>query len=94
MRFIYKVCICIFGCGFLIGMASASFLADCDARAADMPAQIVVDQQAGAIRFILDGREQARLDAAGLHVNGDINYTGALTDNDHYAATAEKREAR
>lgn len=34
----------------------------------------------GVIRFMVDGQEQARIDAAGLHVNGDIGYSGSLAD--------------
>ena len=41
---------------------------------------IIADQEAGAVRFVIDGKEVARLDASGLHVREDISYGGALTD--------------
>lgn len=42
--------------------------------------RIEIDEQANVIRFIVDGQEAMRLDAAGLHVRNDIDYGGALTD--------------
>lgn len=42
--------------------------------------RIEVDDQAGVIRFFIDGREKARFDAAGLHVRENIDYGGMLTD--------------
>lgn len=46
------------------------------------PERVVIlsDQKAGAVRFMIDGTEHARLDATGLHVRGDIGYGGTLTD--------------
>jgi hypothetical protein len=48
-------------------------------------AAVILDQESGVIRFIIDGREQAVLDADGLHVRGGIDYTGALTDGNRYS---------
>jgi len=45
-----------------------------------MATRIEVDDQAGVIRFYVKGQEQALLDTAGLHVHGDINFTGVMTD--------------
>jgi hypothetical protein len=87
------ICFVVF-CGFVGGMLGAAFRSSYDARADNISTQIVVDQQAGIIRFVIDDVEQARLDAGGLHVNGDINYTGTITDTGQHTATAEKREAR
>ena len=42
---------------------------------------VLADQDAGVIRFIIEGREAARLDAAGLHVRGNIDYGGTLKDS-------------
>lgn len=53
---------------------------------------IVSDHEAGAVRFMIDGKEQARLDATGLHVRGDISYDGTLTD--YGAAGFEAHTAR
>jgi hypothetical protein len=42
--------------------------------------RVETDKKTGAIRFIVNGKEVARIDATGLHVTGDVDYTGALTD--------------
>jgi hypothetical protein len=48
---------------------------------AQLPAtRIETDQKAGVIRFIVNGREEARLDATGLHVRNGISYGNTLTD--------------
>ena len=47
------------------------------------PAERVVmtlDQEAGALRVVIDGDEVARLDAGGLTVEGDLTYSGMITD--------------
>lgn len=43
-------------------------------------AVIVEDQEAAAFRFIIDGKEVARLDGTGLHVRESLSYGGVLTD--------------
>lgn len=40
-----------------------------------------VETAHGVIRFVIDGREIARIDADGLHVDGDIRYAGVAVDN-------------
>jgi hypothetical protein len=42
--------------------------------------EIIPDQEAGAVRIVIDGRDVATIDADGLHVAGNIAYTGSLTD--------------
>jgi hypothetical protein len=42
--------------------------------------RIETDQAAGTIRFIVGGREEARIDKAGLHVRGSIEYGGSEAD--------------
>ena len=41
---------------------------------------MTLDQEAGAVRFVIDGHEVARLDASGLTVEGDLTYSGMITD--------------
>lgn len=49
--------------------------------AASGPAtRIETDQKTGTILFIVDGKEQARIDKGGLHVRENIDYNGVLTD--------------
>ena len=47
---------------------------------AEPQTRVVTDQATGVIRFIVKGKEQARIDAAGLHVRQDVAYGGDLTD--------------
>lgn len=42
--------------------------------------QLVEDEEAGAFRFLIDGREIARLNEDGLQVRESIEYGGVLTD--------------
>lgn len=42
--------------------------------------RIETDQKTGTIRFIVNGREEARIDATGLHVRQGVEYGGSLTD--------------
>lgn len=56
---------------------------------------IVEDQEAGAFRFLIDGKEVARLDGEGLHLRESIEYGGVLTDTgtahyDEHAAVPEE----
>lgn len=51
------------------------------AHAEQLPPRIELDEEAGVIRFIIDGAEAARLDAAGLHIRGNLEYGGTLKDS-------------
>lgn len=42
--------------------------------------RIETDQKAGIVRIFVAGKEAVTIDAAGLHVVGDIDYTGIVTD--------------
>lgn len=48
--------------------------------------RIEIDQDAAVIRFITDGQERAVLDADGLHVRGDIHFTGQVIDTNTWQA--------
>lgn len=58
---------------------------------------IVEDHEAKAFRFLIDGKEVARLDADGLHVREGIEYGATLTDtgtayyDEHVAAWERAR---
>lgn len=64
-------------------------------QSAESPAtRIEIDEQAGVIRFVIDGEERAVLDADGFHVDGDIDYAGTITDGNRYSLPpADKRGA-
>jgi hypothetical protein len=47
---------------------------------AEPQTRIDTDQTTGAILFIVNGQEQARLDSTGLNVRHHIAYGGAITD--------------
>jgi hypothetical protein len=55
---------------------------------------IVEDQAHAAFRFMIDGREAARLDAKGFHVRESIELGGTLTDTGtaYYDAHATAQE--
>jgi len=43
-------------------------------------AQVVTDDKHHAVRVLIGGKEILTIDALGLHVNGDIQYAGKLTN--------------
>lgn len=54
---------------------------DKDTQSADVKsAELVVDEQNGAVRILIDGRPIVIIDKDGLHVRESINYGGTLTD--------------
>lgn len=46
----------------------------------DQRVRFDTDQEAGFVRVIIDNKEVARIDSAGLHVRNDIEYGGTITD--------------
>ena len=42
----------------------------------DSKPQIITDPKTNTVRILIDGKEILRVDAAGLHVTGDLTYTG------------------
>jgi len=38
--------------------------------------QVIVDEAANTVRIMIGGKEVMTVDASGLHVNGDISFTG------------------
>lgn len=67
----------------LILLACISFSAGVYAgNQAKNPSQsrVETDPKTGALLFIVNGREEARVDAVGLHVRHDIEYGNTITD--------------
>lgn len=56
--------------------------------------QIIADQEAGAVRIVIDGQPVAIIDATGLHVRGSVSYGGTMTDygSSDFEAHAAQRE--
>jgi hypothetical protein len=55
-------------------------------------AEIVVDEEKGVIRFFINGKETMRLDESGLHVEGNITYSGRIKDFGEQQAGDEAAE--
>ena len=43
-------------------------------------ARLLVDNSKGTVTIVIEDREVARFDKNGLHVVGDIDYTGSISD--------------
>jgi hypothetical protein len=50
------------------------------AESASPATRIETDQKTGAMLFIVNGQEEAQLDANGLHVRQSVQYGGTMTD--------------
>lgn len=50
-------------------------------RLGDEKTAVFVEQERDIIRFFIDGQEKAFLDQSGLHINGDVAYTGTIRDS-------------
>lgn len=62
-------------------------------RLGDGKTAVVVDQERGVIRFLIEGQEKAFLDAGGLRVNGDVTYTGTIKDSGAAQTAKEGKNA-
>lgn len=76
--------------GVFIGLGAAQLLQTAQAQAPDT----LVQTDGGIILFIVGGQEKARIDPAGLHVNGDIGYSGVITDTITYDSAPATEHAR
>jgi hypothetical protein len=47
---------------------------------AEPQTRVETDQKTGAVRFIVNGREEARIDSTGLQVRHGVEYGGTITD--------------
>lgn len=64
------------------GVSSALSKPSPDAPLPALPKpEIITDDKAGSVRILVAGKEIFRVDAYGIHVTGDIDYTGKLTDD-------------
>jgi hypothetical protein len=46
----------------------------------DTKPEIITDPKTNTVRIMIDGKEVVRIDANGLHVTGDLTYTGVESD--------------
>ncbi|MGE0061424.1 MAG: hypothetical protein AB7T86_05025 [Xanthobacteraceae bacterium] len=73
---------------FLACILASCFLSSIITYAATVHAQtpstqVLVDEDAGIIRFLIDGEEVGRFTAKGLEVRDDILFGGVITDQGH-----------
>lgn len=76
--------------GAFIGFAGARLLPQAHATSPET----LMKTEDGVIVFLVEGQEKARIDASGLHVNGDVGYSGAITDTVTYETTPAMERAR
>ncbi|MGH6837497.1 MAG: hypothetical protein ACREDT_01585 [Methylocella sp.] len=69
------------------GAATAAYTAP-----AQPQTRVETDQKTGAVLFIVNGREQARINGAGLHVRQSVDYGGGIIDQGE--AGYDDRQAR
>ncbi len=65
--------------GFLVFAPVKGFAEDAKETNTDR-VQIIEDEDSGVLRIVIDGKEVALIDADGIHVEGDIDFTGQITD--------------
>ncbi len=65
--------------GFLALGPVAVFAEDAKETSHDR-VQIIEDEKSGVVRIVIDKKEVVLIDAKGIHVNGDIDFTGSITD--------------
>jgi hypothetical protein len=75
MRDFIFICIAVFLSSFVTWLVT-----DRAATAQPHSTAVVADDESGVIRFMVDGRERAWIDATGFYIHGDVTYAGALTD--------------
>jgi hypothetical protein len=70
-----------------IGKVASAAESEASAAAHSRPAdnsgkrvQLVLDQEHGTLRIVIDGKDVGHFDATGLHVRDGIEYGGTITD--------------
>lgn len=78
-------------CGATLGIALSTLP---PARAVEPgAAAVIADERAGVVKIMIKGQEIARFDENGLQVDGDLTYSGAISDSEASNATQERRRA-
>ena len=81
-RFSFAVSLCV----ILVHLATPARAAESSssadaAKAASTAPQIITDDKTNTVRILIGGKEILSVDASGLHVNGNIEYTGMSRSN-------------
>lgn len=69
--------------GVILGFGAAHTLSNVEAS----PPATEIHTENGVIRFVVDGQEQARIDAVGFTVRGNLSYSGAFIDSVVYPSS-------
>ena len=59
----------------------------------DADTQLVVDTEHHAVRIMIDGREVARFEANGLHVEDDVFLRSVINSVPHHSKSAKEKPA-
>jgi len=70
----------LFFCLFCLAAAASPVRAEEPVAPPAAPTEVQVDEEAGVIRFVVDGETVATIDRNGLTVEGDVRFTGTLVD--------------
>lgn len=70
----------IINCSISLAQEAPSPIQKEASQAASAEPVLIVDSETKSFRFVIDGREVACIDRAGLHVRENINYGGMVTD--------------
>lgn len=76
-RFLFALTFCV----LCSDIAFAEEPKDAPQASAASKVEVVEDQDAGVVRVLIGGKEVVVIDERGLHVTGDIEYTGVSTDS-------------
>jgi len=63
----------------LLLLTTPPALAAAPSASAGGKTEIVTDDKAHAVRFLIDGKDILTVDSRGLHVNGNVAYSGVIT---------------
>ena len=83
-RYIFFFC-----AGIILGCWASQSLPIPHAHATEQGTRIAIDGD--VISFIINNREQARLDTNGLHIKGGVNYSGIMMDTVRYLPDEGKK---
>lgn len=71
----------LFFCLFCLAVAASPVLAEEPTAPPTAPTEVRVDEEAGVIRFVVQGETVATIDQNGLSVSGNLDYSGYLVDS-------------
>ena len=73
----FSFCILLLGTGAALSTVKAD---TAPAPTLGKTTQVITDEKNHVVRILIDGKQVVLIDAAGMHVNGSIDYTGTMRD--------------